>query len=96
MNQPFENEIALDKARLGIEAEAFLDSNLGRYLMERAELEIEIATQELIATEPTEIALCIRIRNRILVTELFQNWLTEAVQEGKVASQELERLDHID
>ena len=96
MDQGFENEIALDIARLGIEAEAFLASNLGRYLMERAELERELATAELIAAEPSELALCVRIRNRILVIELFKNWLVEAVQEGKVASQELERLDHVD
>lgn len=80
-------------ARLGIEAEAFAVSPLGKYLMQKATSEIEAATAYLVAAEPDDIKANTVIRNQIHVANMFIVWLQEAVNTGLQAHDQLRSLD---
>lgn len=76
-------DLTLEKARLGVEAETFLSSNLGRYLTERAELEVEQLKEQLVyATTEYDGQV---IRNKIAIARQFGAWLNEAINEGLMA-----------
>ena len=80
-------------ARLGIEAEAFALSPLGKHLARKAASEIEAATQELIAADPDDIKANTTIRNQIHVANMFIVWVREAVNTGLQAHDQLKALD---
>lgn len=73
----------------GFEVEAFLQSDIGRYLTAKAEAEVEDATESLKRADP-ECARTIReLQHKIHVAEDIQYWLAEAVQAGINAQIEL-------
>lgn len=76
--------------RLGIEAEAFLVSDIGRYLAQRAECERDEALADFRAVDPTDSEKVRQIQNRIWRAETFVGWLTEAINVGRYAAQELQ------
>lgn len=85
-------DLTLEKARLGAEIDLFLRSNLGRYLRERAELEVEQLKEQLIyAADGYDSQV---IRNRIAVARQFDNWLNEALNEGEMASDLIRQFDN--
>ena len=73
------------RAKLGIEAEMFEHSALGRYLLERADLDRALLSEELIAKDPEDIDGCKAVRNKILVIDLFIDFLTEVKNSGHAA-----------
>jgi hypothetical protein len=83
----------LGEAQLGIEAEAFMRSQIGRYLVQRAQNEIEEETALLIDADPDDIKTGRDIRNRIERCRMFLTWMTEAVNVGRKAHEELRELD---
>jgi len=72
----------------GFEAEAFLQSKLGRYLIGRAEAEVEEAVERLKRVDPENASQIRAIQQTINVAESFQYWLGEAVQAGITAQSE--------
>jgi hypothetical protein len=86
----------LEKARLGIEAESFLHSTLGRYLMERADLEVEQATIELIKADAGDFKANRDLRNKIQVAHNFKAWLVEAITAGRVATENISEREAYD
>ena len=92
-------DIQLEKARLGIEAEAFVHSNLGRYLLARGSMDQERLTQELlecIGVDAENLKEIRRIHNEIKVRELFNDYLAEVIFEGKVASHQINEIDALE
>lgn len=83
----------IELAKLGIEAEAFLSSPLGRFLMKKADDEEAAATVELIETPPTDIEKNREIRNQIHVARMFKVWINESVQCGRAAHAQLQQLE---
>jgi len=81
---PLERSIAL-----GFQVEAFLQSDVGRYLVQRADEEIEEAVEELKRVSPEHTAVIRALQGKIHVAESIQFWLAEAIQEGANAMQEL-------
>ena len=84
----------LSIARIGIDAEAFSKSDIGKFLIGKAQAEIEDATNELIGAEPDDIRANRNIRNRIHVSRMFLVWLDEAINVGRHAHAELQELDN--
>ena len=80
----------IDVAKLGIEAEAFLRSSLGRHMMQRVELLIQQSTEELIACDSFDGHSNQEIRNTIKVCQLFKAFIQDAIEEGRIAVDELE------
>jgi len=80
--------------KLGIEAERFLNSDLGKYLVERAEHEREAAVKEFKQCDVTDPKAVRKIQDAILFPDKFVAWLTEAIQVGYVKHEELRRAEH--
>lgn len=88
------NETDLVKdLELGIEAEAFLNSPIGKYLAERSEAERDEAIEEFRQVDPTDAVKVRNIQNRIWRAESFATWLAQAIQNGRFAEFELKAND---
>jgi len=92
MSKKQEDEL-LNRARLGIEAEQFLRSSIGKYLMERSDELIDIETNKLIQCDSSDLQANIDARNGIQIGALIQQWLTDAVDEGQIAQYEINEID---
>jgi hypothetical protein len=89
------NDIDLiNVARIGIDAEAFSKSDIGKFLIGKAQAEIEAATSELIAADPADVKANTEIRNKIHIARMFLVWLDEAIQVGRLAHDQLQEMDH--
>jgi len=85
-----ENTTLLERTiALGFEAEAFLKSDIGRYLVARADEEIECAVEELKGVDPEDAKAIRALQGKINVAESIQYWLAEAIQDGVNSMQEL-------
>lgn len=85
--------IQIETARLGIEAEAFLRSALGRYLIDRADMDIDTAMVELVSVDPGDYKANREVRNKILIAKQFKQWLGEAIVSGQVATDNISEED---
>lgn len=72
---------------LSFEVESFLNSNLGKYLISRAEAKIEEAVEQLKKADPENACQIRAIQHNIHVAEDFQYWLAEAIQAGHNAAE---------
>ena len=72
----------------GFEVQAFLESNLGRYLIRRAEGQIEEAVEKLKHVNPEDARQIRALQHTIHVAEDIQYWLGEAIQAGLNAQRE--------
>lgn len=85
-----ENPNPLEQAiSLGFQVEAFLQSDIGRYLVQRADEEIEAAVEELKLVAPEDATTIRALQGKIHVAESVQFWLAEAIQDGVNSMQEL-------
>lgn len=92
MNADDDNMLFAD-ARLGMQVELFLASEVGRYLVGRAEEEEKLAIAELVEAKPNDFFANRDIRNRIAVTHMFRDWLADTVQAGIAAGVRLREQD---
>ena len=84
-----ENSPILQQIDLGFQVEAFLQSDLGRYLVQRAEAQVEEAVEQLKRCSPEDSAQIRATQHTIQVAESIQYWLAEAIQSGLNAQQQL-------
>jgi hypothetical protein len=88
-----ETEELLAEATLGREAEAFLKSNLGRYITGCCEQEIKTA-QDLLSTVSWWRHNRIKqLQNQVWRAKAFTQWLDELVYAGRAAEDELTQLE---
>ena len=80
--------------KLGIEAERFLNSDLGRYLIDRAEQDREKAIKDFKSCDLTDQSTVMRIRDAVLIPDKVVAWLTEVIQVGYVKHEELRQSEH--
>jgi len=73
----------------GMEVEAFLQSDIGRYLAKRAEAEVESAVEAMKVVDPEDTKSVRGLQNTIKVAESVLYWLAEAIQAGLNAQAEL-------
>lgn len=72
----------------GLEVENFLQSSIGKYLISRAEEDIEAAVEELKRADPDEPRVIRHLQFKIQLAESIQYWLAEAIQDGFNSMQE--------
>lgn len=84
-----ENSPILQQIDLGFQVEAFLQSDIGRYLVQRAEAQVEEAVEKLKRCDPENSTQIRAIQHDIQVAEDIQYWLAEAIQSGLNAQQQL-------
>lgn len=80
----------LDEAIFGKQVENFLNSDLGKHLVYRAEEEAELANTELKRVLPWRRRKIQELQNRIWRAENFQQWLADIVMDGLQATQQIE------
>ena len=79
----------LTQIDLGFQVEAFLQSDIGRYLVQRAEAQVDEqveALKQVDADSPSQIR---SIQHNIQVAEAIQYWLADAIQSGINAQADL-------
>lgn len=79
---------------LGLEAEAFLGSSIGRALVARAEGEREAAIEALCRATPTDADAIRALQDRIWRAESVQFWLAELITESHNALEQLAEREH--
>lgn len=85
----------LSVARTGIDAEAFARSDIGKFLIGKAQAEIDAATSELIDADPANYQINREIRNKIHVARMFLVWLSEAIEVGRHAHDQIREMDDL-
>ncbi len=79
----------LQKIDFGFQVEAFIQGEIGQYLIKRAEDAVADAVEELKVADPANPDGIRAIQMRIQVAERIQYWLAEAIQAGHAAQDEL-------
>ena len=85
-----EDEQLMQVAIFGREAELFLQSPIGDFLVKHAQAEADIAAHKLKSVAPWRRIRIQELQNDIRVAEWFQVWLGEAVAQGRQATEILE------
>lgn len=78
------------EAIIGRDAEEFIQSELGQYLIGCAEQEAQEAMHQLKSVFPWRRRKITELQNKIWRAESFQSWLGELVIKGKQAIQQIE------
>lgn len=81
----------LRQVELGLDAQRFKDSDIGRELQDRANAEVEAALEQLKTVDPTDAKQITLLQNHIWKAETFLLWINEMVQEGVNAEEQLEQ-----
>jgi hypothetical protein len=84
------NPLLLAEAMLGKDAEEFLTSDIGRYLLGRCEHEIEEAQDLLSTVAPWRRNRIKQLQNEIWRAKSVRVWLAELVSNGQRAEQLLD------
>ena len=80
----------LESAIFGKRVEDFLSSDLGKYLVHRAEEEAANSVENLKRVLPWRRRRIQELQNRIWMAESFQQWLADAVMDGMQSTQLIE------
>lgn len=75
----------LDKSDLGKECSDFIDSKIGRYLMDRAEKDQQAAYQEFKDADITDAKAIQSIQSKVNAPGISFAWLMDAINEGNNA-----------
>ena len=78
------------EAIMGRDAEDFIQSDIGQYLIGCAEQEAHEAMDQLKRIFPWRRTKIIELQNKIWRAESIQSWLAEIIIKGKQATQQLE------
>ena len=85
----------LEIVRIGIEAENFLASALGTYMVEKADKLAEEATIALILCKPNDVEGNTKHRNDIAVATYFKSWIEGIISDGYVAERTINEQDDL-
>ena len=86
-------ELHVAEAILGRDAQDFLNSDIGRFLIGRCEQEIADARNKLDIVSPWRRNRIRQLQNEIWRAKSLQSWLIELIQAGEQAEQMLDEQD---
>lgn len=87
------NDPVVRDAVFGKQVEDFLSSDIGEYLLKKAEREIESTVEKLKKANPNEPMSVQGLQNQIKVCESIVGWLGEAIRSGQQAVKAIEDQD---
>lgn len=90
-----ESDELLDIARMGLDAEAFMRTPLGKFLEGKAKQEEADAMAALIDADPDDVKANTLYRNRIHVARMFLTWMGDSIAAGHAAHDQLRVLDDL-
>ena len=79
-----ENETVQLAAR-GVEAQAWLNSPVGRYVVERSIQQVEEAQAQLLEVDPTDAKAVAALQRAATTARDAVQWIIDAVQDGEAA-----------
>jgi hypothetical protein len=88
-----EDDPTVEVAVFGAQVEQFLDSQIGQYLVKRAQDAANAALEALATANPEDPAGIRKLQNKVVVADLVVSWLSEAILLGDQAEQELRTRD---
>jgi len=89
------NDERVELARFGKQVEHFLDSDIGQFMLQRAQTVSDDATTQLVKNAHTLERDDIRnLQMLIGFGDSFKGWLVEAIQQGHAAIELLKEDDH--
>jgi hypothetical protein len=88
-----ERDILIDVAALGDQVEAFFDSRVGKFIIQRINFEVERSVEQLKKVDPSKTEEVRAIQNEIWRAETLRQWLEESVTAGLKALEVLEERD---
>lgn len=80
-------------ARLGIDAETFIRTPLGRFLEGKARAEEADALIALVDADPEDAKINRELRNQIHVARMFLSWINDAIEAGQQAHRQLQEME---
>lgn len=86
----------LQRVAMGMEAEQFLGSNLGRYIVSRAEAERDDAIADLKEADAEDARNIRDLQARIWRAESVQFWLADLINDGRNAMHEIQEREASD
>jgi len=85
-----EQDLALAEARFGIEVEQFLLSQIGQYLIGRAEIDEREALEALGEVDPEDPKAIREAQFKLQVARAVPRWIRDAIQSGRIAQATIE------
>ena len=79
-----------ERAAFGKQVDAFMTSDVGKYVMNRAQQSRKDAFTDFAAVDATDVSAVQDIQNRLKVAESIVQWLRDAVMDGVKAFEILE------
>jgi hypothetical protein len=67
---------------LGLAAQQFLSTPLGKYVHDRAIAEVETGVEDLKRVDPTDARAVMKLQGEIWRAESFMYWMADAIREG--------------
>jgi hypothetical protein len=89
--EPFELK-AIAMERLGNSTKAFLKTELGEYLFEKATVDLMEASGSMLDINPHDTKAMAKAQVKANTARNFKVWLSEAIEEGEAAGIELDNL----
>jgi hypothetical protein len=86
-SEALEDDPILRVAVFGRQVEIFLESDIGQYLLQCAQKDIDEATESLKKVDPFRPEEILKIQHKLQVAESVIGWLSDAVQAGTQANQ---------
>ena len=80
---------------MGIQAEAFINSDLGRYLLDRSNAEQKAALEQLGIVDPEDTKAIRRLQFNLQVAAGNQNWLANLVVEARNGEEALRAMEQV-
>lgn len=75
-------EMLYRRATFGKQVSDFFNSDIGRYLMARADEEVVVAIRKFRDCDTSNVELVRKLQNDINMADNFKNWLSESVMDG--------------
>ena len=79
-----------ERARLGAEAEAFFSSNLGKYIVKRAQAQIEEGYKALAEADPFDQKEIVRLQSYVSIARAVPEWLAQLINDGEIAFHQIQ------
>jgi hypothetical protein len=88
-----ESDVLLAEAVLGRDAEDFLRSELGQFVLKRCELEVSDAQDKLARVSSWSRNRIQELQNEIWRAKTLQGWFAELIQNGRAAEAALDEIE---
>ena len=96
MKEYSEEDQLLTTAVIGVEAERFRSTRVGRKMEDRARAKIANAQNALVTVEPTDTEKIRALQNEAKLGAMFLTWLDDLIHDGQQAEEDIQKESRTD